>query len=162
MASFKERTPYEQETLIFSAAEKAKEFRETVNERLPTKQVGIRRDREIIAEVVADEFAAEGHSVSSLRRPWEHTAEEHVEVQKLIDLAFSQNIGKALAAARGSGHYPRNVDLLHDLLTSELHDAIVSEKLNRQPLAGWLLLVVAVIVLAVIMILLVSAGALFI
>ena len=141
--AFKERKPQERETLIFSTAEQAGEFRDGVAERVAEQGTDVRREREIIAEAVADELAAHGEGGHSLEYPWQHTPEEHAEVQGLVDTAFEHDVTTALKTARRSEHYPRNIDLLHDTLTTELYEGIIEHRINQQPVLGSVLLVLS-------------------
>lgn len=153
-----ERTRHEQETLIFNTAERAREFAETTGEQLNMGQRrAVRRDREIVAEAVAHEFTKEGHAVHSLKTPWQHSPAEHSEAQRLVDLSFSHDLPTALKAARQSKYFPRILDLFHDVLTSELYDAMREHKLNRQPLIGWSLLAGIVILAGILLMALIVA-----
>lgn len=140
MATGRERAPIERETLVFPESGAAEQFQERVAERLSEEaQPGVSRKREIVGEELQQEFEAAGESVDVIRHPWEHTEDEHAEVQRLVDAAFEQDLGVALKKAKASGHYPRNIDLLHDVLTTEMYDLMRETELNRQPLAGWIL-----------------------
>ena len=141
MASTRERTPRERETLMFSSPEEAKEFGERVAERGQTVVQGVRRDREAMAEVVADEFARHGDSVGQYEHPWEHDEEEHGQVQKLVNVAFTDNLETALKLARKSARYPRIIDLFHDVLTGQMYDELVKDKVNAQSLRSRMVLV---------------------
>jgi len=151
MPASRERTPREKETLIFSNPEGAQTFSERVTERVRSQNhPGIKRDREIMAEEVAAEFEAAGETISGIKQPWEHTPEEHNEVQALVNTAFTQDLKQALQQAKDSPNYPRNLDLLHDLLTSELYEHLRQRQLNRQPVGSWLLVVIIIILLTMI------------
>ena len=155
MASIRERTPREQATLIHETPEQGQELAEGVQERLRQEADGGRaRGREVVGAAVAEEFAAEGESVETVREPWEHTPAEHEEVQALADLAFAKDLPAALQQARKSEHYPRNVDLLHDVLTGELYDLLREHALHRQPLLGRGLVLAGVGLLALVVIVL--------
>lgn len=146
MAESIERRPSnEQETLIYSTPERAAILREGLQEKLQTPTSGVRREREVVAEALADEFAQEGYGVTALSHPWEHTAAEHAEVQGLVDLTFTKDLRTALAAARKSPNWPRNLDLFHDVLTTELYELVREHNLNRQPLVGWVLFAAGVL-----------------
>jgi hypothetical protein len=133
-----ERSQRARETLLFAQPEQAQAFAHEVGEKLQRQQGDtVRRDREIVGEAVAQQFDAAGEVTSSLREPWEHTAAEHEEVQKLVDVTFARDLSAALRVARQSDTYPRNIDLFHDLLTGELYQLVQQHKLNRQPLGGW-------------------------
>lgn len=155
-----ERSAHEKETLIFPTTEAAQAFRERVGEQLAQPQpAGVDRQRDVVAEAVAAEFEQHGEAAATLREPWTHTPAEHEEVQQLVNVAFAKDLGAALAAARHSPHYPRNVDLLHDVLTGEMYELLREGGLNKQPLFGWalvlftlVLLLVAGILLALIMV----------
>lgn len=136
----------EKETLIYRTPEQARVWREGVQEKI-AQEAGkeVTREREIVAEAVADEFAQAGYAVDSLTRPWEHTPEEHAEVQELVNLAFATDLTLALKQARQSPNWPRNLDLFHDVLTTEMYSLVQKHKLNRQPLLGWGLFVVGVL-----------------
>ncbi|MFH1354209.1 MAG: hypothetical protein ABIH36_02880 [bacterium] len=134
----RERQPEGKETLIFSTPEEAQEFKEQVGERMRRESgPGVVRQREAVGQEVAREFARQGEAVGTLSRPWEHTREEHAEVQGLVNMAFDQDLAMALGRARKSGNYPRNVDLLHDVLTGELYEAIQQRGINRQKVFSW-------------------------
>lgn len=145
-----ERTPQERETLIFSNPEAAQAFRERVEGRLSHDQrSGVGRSRELVAEEVAAEFAKEGEAVASLRQPWEHTPQEHHEVQQLVNVAFAKDLKAALTQARQSESYPRNLDLLHDVLTGEMYKLISDQRVNKQPTAIWALAITGIVILVV-------------
>jgi hypothetical protein len=149
MAEDRERTPHERETLIFPSSDEAKGWLERVGERLSREdRRSVRRRRELLGEELARQFERHGEGVGLIPRPWEHTQEEHVEVQKLVDLAFERDLPAALKVARGSDFYPRNVDLLHDVLTTEMYELLQEHKLNRQPISWGILLSVTILVLA--------------
>src|SRR3989344_3464796 len=121
MAESKEHRPLrERETLMYATPEQAQEWREGVAEKLQA-QAGktVRNDREVVAEAVAQEFSHEGYGVTTLKHPWEHTEAEHAEAQQLVDLAFAKDLSTALQQAKRSPSWPRNLDLFHDVLTTE-------------------------------------------
>ena len=133
-----EREPREKETLIFSEPEQAREFAERVGERAHRDSTpGVVRRREAVGQEVANELARQGEAADVLSRPWEHTGVEHKEAQELVDMAFDQDLSVALKKARASDNYPRNIDLLHDVLTSELYEILQQRGINRQPLKSW-------------------------
>lgn len=145
MPKGKEREPREQETLIYATPEEAREFRERAGERLIQERKGsVRREREVIGEQVAREFEQNGESVETVKTPWEHTKQEHSEAQELVDLAFARDLPAALKEARASEHYPRNMDLFHDVLTGEMFDLVREHKLDEQPLAVWVMFIVGI------------------
>lgn len=146
-----ERTPYERETLVYQTPEQAQALHEKVGAEIVRRSGGkVSAPREAIGEIVANEIAQHGYGVTQLSQPWEHSGQEHEEAQQLVDLAFAKDLPTALAKARASSHYPRNLDLFHDVLTNELYTELVTHKLNRQPLAGWsLLLLVIVLVITI-------------
>lgn len=139
----------ERETLIYRTPEQAREWREGVQEKI-AQQAGreVTREREIVAEAVAEEFTQAGYAVDSLTRPWEHTPQEHAEVQGLVNLAFATDLSLALKQARQSPNWPRNLDLFHDVLTTEMYSLVQAHKLNRQPLSGWALFVAGIVLAA--------------
>lgn len=140
---------------MFPSAEQAQRFREQAAERAGrTRQPEVRRDREALAEAVAEEFAQYGEGVGLVREPWEHTPAEHAEAQQLVDVAFAQDLSAALKLARQSEHYPRNLDLFHDVLTSELYDLMRETGINRQPLTAWILTGFIVVLVAVLIVIL--------
>lgn len=144
-----ERERRERETLIFPTPERAREFAERVGERARRESgPGVKRRREAVSQEVAAELLKQGEAADVLSRPWEHTAAEHKEVQELVDMAFDQDLSAALKKARRSGTYPRNIDLLHDVLTSELYGILQQRGINRQPLKSWTVImgIIAVIV----------------
>lgn len=150
MPTSPERTPRERETLIYETPEEATTFREGVTEQLAEQPPATRDDRAVVAKAVAEEFAAEGVPVSErLDTPWQHSEAEHYEVQQLVDIAFSQDLKAALAQAKKSDHFPRNLDLLHDVLTGQMYDLITQQRLNRQPFfTTWTLVALSVAALA--------------
>lgn len=133
MAPTGERTPQERETLIFPTPDEAKGWMEGMAERLGHESGrGVRRRREIVQEEVSRQFERHGEGVGMIIRPWEHTPAEHEEVQKLVDVAFSKDLAVALRQARGSTNYPRNIDLFHDVLTTEMYELMREHGLHRQ------------------------------
>lgn len=147
-----ERTPRERETLIFQNPEAAQQFRERVEGRLlREQQPGITKKREAIAQEVTHEFVQAGEAAHSLHQPWEHTPQEHEEVQHLVNIAFAKDLKVALAKSRQSPAYPRNLDLLHDLLTGEMYTILAKHNVNRQPMGLWLFAVVGIIALALLL-----------
>lgn len=141
-----ERSSRNQETLIFNSPEQAEQFAERAAERVGLAEEGeVKRGREVLREEVAEEFLREGEAVSVLSQPWEHTEEEHEEVQRLIDVSFDRSLTDALKQARESDNYPRNVDLLHDILTDQLYEVVVERRLNQQQLSEKPIVAVAVV-----------------
>lgn len=136
MAESKERTGYERETLVFPSVEAAQGFRERVER--PSISSGQGQKTQIQQEL-QQEFARHGETVGTVKTPWEHTVAEHEEVQQLVDVAFAQDLPAAIRLARKSNHYPRNLDLLHDVLTGELYELMQQHGLQKQPL-GWMFL----------------------
>ncbi len=119
------------ENLVFTNAQEAAEFRESVESNIMNNSVaGTHRPREILAEELAKKFAEHGVGVSSLHTPWEHSQEEHHEVQDLVNVAFADTLPAALRRAENSPLFPRNIDLFHDVLTGELYDAVVGQRLD--------------------------------
>ncbi len=155
-----ERTPYERESLIFPTPQEGREFSERVGEKLQQNDVaGIGRHKEIVAEEIAAQLEKTGEGVQSIKHPWEHTPAEHAEAQHLVDIAFSKDLWAAVGQARKSEHYPRNLDLFHDVLTNEMYQLIKEHNLQRQSLipAGLgLALILSVGLLAIALIFLVS------
>lgn len=146
MPSGRERPAREQETLVYPSPDQAREFREGLREQLHLgRSRSVRREREAVAEAVAEEMAQLGESPQVYRSPWEHTEAEHEEAQQLVDIAFAHDLPAALRRARRSPHYPRNLDLFHDVLTNEMYDLLKEHRLDRQPLMGWLLVVLGII-----------------
>jgi hypothetical protein len=144
-----ERTPQERETLVFSSPEEATAFREHVNEQLDAQPVHTREDRQIVADVIAQEFEAAGHPVGGkVSHPWEHSTEEHSEVEELVDVAFAQDLSTALSQAKVSSFYPRNIDLFHDVLTGELYEHVKESQVNKQMLDKALLEMGAIVLAA--------------
>ncbi len=133
-----ERQPEELETLIFSTSEEADQFVERVEERSRREsKPGVARRREAVSEEVGRELEGRGEPAGVLARPWEHTRQEHEEVQGLVNTAFEEDIAAALKRARASRHYPRVIDLLHDVLTTELYESILQRGLNKQKIFSW-------------------------
>lgn len=135
MATNPERTPHERETLHLPTPEAAQQWQEKLAPQLEqARTADIDARREAVADAVAEQFAAAGEGVSIVREPWDHTPEEHAEAQQLVDLAFAKDLQAALRTAKQSPHYPRNLDLFHDVLTSELYTLVQEHELHRQPL----------------------------
>jgi hypothetical protein len=153
-----ERTPREQATLVFSSPEEAARFKENVREKVEQQSLATSADqREAVAQTLAQEFTAAGEAVDVVREPWTHTPQEHHEVQQLVDLAFAKDLPTAIHRARKSPHYPRNLDLLHDVITGELYKLIAEGSLNRQPIMSRLVLAgaaVLIVLLALVFIML--------
>lgn len=142
----KERTPQERETLIFPSPEEARGWLERVSERLRAEdRTGVTRKRELVAEEIAREFESHGEGIGAYILPWEHSVDEHREVQHLVDIAFARDLPAALKLARSSGTYPRNIDLFHDVLTTEMYQLVRDYKLHRQPLSVGVLITVGII-----------------
>ncbi len=141
------------ETLIFDTPEEGQAFTERAAEQMrqnPGPQ-GIDQRREVVGEELAKEFEKEGEAVDLVKHPWEHTQPEHQEVQQLVNLAFEKNLKTAIDKARGSDHYPRNLDLLHDVLTTEMYKQVADHGLDTQA-TGLRILVIASIALAAVFI----------
>ena len=138
----------ERETLMYSTPEEAQAWRERVQEKIRNEAgKSVQRPREVVAEQLAHEFANEGQGVS-LSRPWEHSAAEHAEAQELVDITFAVDLPAALKHAKRSPNWPRNIDLFHDVLTTEMYELVREHKLNQQPVTGWILLSLGVVLLA--------------
>lgn len=153
MAQESERTPQERETLIFPSSEEAQGWLEQFGERLGREtRPGFRRRRELLGEELAREFERHGEGVAKILRPWEHTPDEHAEVQHLVDVAFGRDLPAALKLARNSGHYPRNIDLFHDVLTTEMYQLLQEQGLRRQPLGLGIVITVGIILIAVLIV----------
>lgn len=154
-----ERNAREQETLIFNTAEKAREFAERVEKRAADENgEGVNRPKEIVGEEVVKEIEREGEESVDLTQPWEHTKEEHEEVQQLVDTAFREDLPLALKKARQSDNYPRLIDLFHDVLTGQMYETLVQNKVNQHKSANWqwaIIALAALLVLAGLIILLV-------
>lgn len=137
------------ENLVFATSQEAQAFRESVEGRIDSSRMhGATRPREIVGEELAKKFEEHGAAVASLHTPWEHTQEEHAEVQDLVNIAFADDLQSAIRAAEKSSSFPRNMDLLHDVLTSELYDAVVQGRVNTvHASTKTLLLVIVPIVL---------------
>ena len=154
-----EATEEKPESLIFGSKESANEFIERVEKRKAqeTRQ-GVRRDRELLADELMREIEKQGEEAIDTSRPWEHSPEEHREVQGLVEMAFREDLILALKKMRKSSNYPRIVDLFHDVLTDQMYEILTKAGLNKQGVGrgAWgmlglvlLLLVVALLVLAV-------------
>lgn len=119
------------EAQIFRSPERANEFQESFEQRIRAEsKKGTSREREIMAEQLAKIFEEEGVGVDRIKEPWSHTKEEHAEAQVLVEMAFTHGLSTALKQAHSSEHFPRNVDLLHDVLTGRLYDAVVADRVN--------------------------------
>ncbi len=143
------------DNLVFSSSQEAAHFRESITEQVAQEQGGgATRRREIVAEELMKKFEEHGVGVTSLHRPWEHSQEEHAEVQELVNTAFASDLRDALQQAENSPTFPRNIDLFHDVLTGELYDAVLGQHLNAVHLSAWklalLTLPVALLVVAII------------
>lgn len=146
------------DNLVFSSSQEAAHFRESVESKIVDEHIpGAQRRREVLAEELAKKFEEHGVGVSSLHRPWEHSQEEHAEVQELVNTAFATDLRDALRKAENSPSFPRNIDLFHDVLTGELYAAVVGQRLNTVHFSVWriallatpvLLLIVAIILFA--------------
>lgn len=154
-----ERTPHERETLLFPNSETAQTFKENVAERMAQQPKSKEHQRAVVAEAVAQQFTQAGEAVDLVREPWTHTPAEHEEVQQLVNVAFQRDLGAAIAQARRSPHYPRNLDLLHDVLTGEMYDLLREGGLNKQPLGGWVIAVIAIVLITAMVLLLVVVAA---
>jgi len=155
----REREPRSGETLVFKTPEEAGAFAEKIEGRMhKERRPGVKRRREIVAEELAGEFAKQGEEVSLYVQPWEHTEEEHREAQELVDLAFLEDLPIALKRAKKSSGYPRNVDLLHDVLTGQMYELMVKRRLNQQPVkkSVMIMLVALVLVLTVVFMMIVT------
>ena len=151
MVLSRERAPREQETLVFETPEQAEAWRSQALEKLTQERSqGGQRQREVVGEMLADEFAKEGEGVEMIRQPWEHTPAEHAEVQELVDRAFASDLGAVIREARASKHYPRNLDLFHDVLTGEMYQLVVKEGLSKQPVGRWITVVLILVILTVV------------
>jgi|SRR3989344_41242 len=146
------------DNLVFSSSQEADRFRESVEQRVAQEQGnGAVRRREIVAEELVKKFEEHGVGTSSLHRPWEHSQEEHAEVQELVNTAFAHDLRDALRQAENSPSFPRNIDLFHDVLTGELYAAVLGQRLNIVHFSAWriallafpvLLLVFAIVLFA--------------
>jgi hypothetical protein len=140
------------ESLIFNDKEGANEFVERVEKRkVKEKRHGVRRDRELLADELAREIEKQGEEVIDTSRPWEHSPEEHREVQGLVEMAFREDLVLALRKMRKSANYPRIVDLFHDVLTDQMYEVLAREGLNRQKVGKglWVMLgLVSLIIVA--------------
>ncbi len=140
MAGQRERSPHERETLVFASPEEAKNFQErVVQKREQERQSDVRDDRSTISQELEKEFAQHGESVDTVKDPWEHSSGEHEEAQRLVNIAFEKDLSAAVREARKSKHYPRNLDLVHDVMTGQLYDMLREHKANKQPLSHWLI-----------------------
>jgi len=146
-----ERTPHEQQTLVFSNPEDAGRFRERVENKVTQPKASQQQSkRQAISEELAEEFENQGEVVSSLHQPWEHSEEEHHEVQSLVNEAFEKDLKSALKKAREGAHYPRNLDLLHDVLTNQLYDLMVQQRINKQMVLPWVIAMLSITLVALI------------
>ncbi|HLC49776.1 MAG TPA: hypothetical protein VJI96_05330 [Candidatus Andersenbacteria bacterium] len=133
------------ERLIFHSPELASDFTRTVENRIEQeRKMGVSNNREIVSQELAKKFEAEGHGVSLLATPWEHSDSEHVEAQALVDVAFHSSLTAAIAQAEKSPSFPRNMDLFHDVLTGQMYDAIVGARINTQHIPYWIIVMIAV------------------
>lgn len=139
--SFESRKGGERESLIFRNPEQARSFQESYKRRVEQETItGTSRKRELLGEQLVDVFEHEGVSVTEIREPWEHSKEEHKEVQQLVETAFTHGLSLAIIQAKESNFFPRNIDLLHDVLTGRLYDAVISEKINQNHVSSGVLI----------------------
>lgn len=157
MAPGTEKEPRDQtsfelpESLIFTSKEKAGEFIERVERRKGReRRPGVRRDREVLADELAREIERQGEEAIDVSQPWEHSPEEHREVQALVETAFREDLVLALRKMRKSTNYPRIVDLFHDVLTDQMYEALVRAGLNKQRIGKGMWGIVGVVGLLVI------------
>jgi hypothetical protein len=121
------------ESLIFNSREQVGKFIERLEKRKSKDgRKGVRRDREFVADELAQEIEKQGEEVIDTSRPWEHSPEEHREVQNLVETAFREDLVLALKKMRKSPNYPRLVDLFHDVLTDQMYEALVRAGINKQ------------------------------
>lgn len=151
----KEKVPRERESLIFNTPEEARDFVERVEGKVEQdKRQGVERKQEIVGEEVASEIEKYGEESVDLSYPWEHTEEEHQEVQALVEVAFREDLPLALKKVRKSDNYPRIIDLFHDVLTGQMYEAVVKAGVNKQKMGKKTWIVVGVVsVLAIVSIL---------
>jgi hypothetical protein len=139
------------ETLAFSNPEQAQEFVERVQEKSQQKErVQNRDERKIIKEELVKEFAKAGQAISGIDKPWRHTPIEHTQAQELVNIAFTKDLKTALRRARHNQQFPRNLDLFHDVLTTELYEAIRQNHMNKQPIRGRTVLVAMIVIVILI------------
>lgn len=119
------------ERLVFANSQEGAQFREVVEKRIASeRRADASKEREIVGEELAKKFDEHAVGVSPLRTPWEHTQEEHNQVQDLVTMAFTHDLRYALHHAENSPLFPRNIDLFHDVLTGELYSAVLNRRLN--------------------------------
>lgn len=128
------RSQHERESLIFPSVEKGQEFTEKIKQEWQKEPHTAEKKKEVVHELLSHEFEKQGEAVGTISQPWDHTPEEHTEAQQLVDIAFAQDLLPAIKKARTSKHYPRNLDLMHDVLTEEMYAIVSEHHLNRQPL----------------------------
>ena len=149
----RERAPQERETLIFPSSEQAREFAERVDKESRQEKVrGVKRQREMVADAVSNEFIKQGEAVNNYSQPWEHNKEEHEEAQRLVDEAFEKDLSVAIKKAQGSDNYPRNLDLFHDVLIGEMYDLLMKRGLNKQAVGIKMIVVYGVVVVILVII----------
>ncbi|HSX25171.1 MAG TPA: hypothetical protein VLG69_04365 [Candidatus Andersenbacteria bacterium] len=138
------------DSLIFPSPEEANEFQESFDARVRTEKTpGATRKRELVSEELVKVFEKEGVAVTPIREPWEHTPQEHAEVQKLVEVAFASGLDIALKQAHESASFPRNIDLLHDVLTGKLYEAVVVSRVNVHHPSPLVLIVLLLIVVGI-------------
>jgi hypothetical protein len=119
------------ESLLFRNPEQADSFRQSYERRVEKEALpGVNRGREIMADHLVEVFEHEGVGITPVREPWEHSTAEHEEVQQLVEVAFTDGLEGAIHRAKESPHFPRNIDLLHDVLTGRLYEAVVTSRAN--------------------------------
>jgi hypothetical protein len=139
MAAGKERLAEGREkSLIFKSPEEAGEFVGRVEKRVSQEaKQGVSRKREIVGEELKDEIERQGEEAVDLSQPWEHSLDEHQEVQALVEVAFREDLLLALRKARKSDNYPRIIDLFHDVLTGQMYEALIRAGMNKQKMGKW-------------------------
>ena len=119
------------DSLIFRTPEQANQFQESFERRVRAESTkGTIRKRELLGEELVKVFEQEGVGVNPIREPWEHTPQEHAEAQQLVEVAFASGLDVALKQAHESTLFPRNIDLLHDVLTGRLYDSVVASRVD--------------------------------
>lgn len=140
-----DRTRRERETLVFNSPEEAATFTRRVEKRIKQEGgPGISHEREIVSQELIKQFEQEGQGVSRVTHPWEHSKEEHAEVQQLVNIAFTHNLTDAISQAEKSPSFPRNIDLFHDVLTGEMYEAIRGTRISTQVVPVWIILLLVV------------------
>lgn len=102
------------------------------------KAIEVPTDKELLKSVVGDKIQAQAPAFmpvpSSLgtATPSYATPALQVQVQQLVDLAFSKNLTEAISELIKLNN-PALIDAFHDVISDQLHQEMVNRKLIDQP-----------------------------